>query len=271
MGKIICFDSDGCVMDTMEVKHRRCFGPCFLAEFCLTQWADTLQTRWNEINLYETTRGINRFKGLALILREVDAKYTPVPGLAALEQWTQESRELSEPALAAAIAAAPDGDGRACLEKALAWSRATNAAIAALPEDVKTAFPGAKEGLALVAAHARVAVVSSANRDAVYAEWSRCGLLDFVDEVLAQDSGTKADCLRRLCGEAAPADILMVGDAPGDRAAAEKNGVWFYPILARREAESWAAFPDAAAKFLRGEFGDVQADLQKKFEENLRK
>ena len=269
--KIICFDSDGCVMDTMEIKHRRCFGPCFLTEFGLTRWADELQARWNEINLYETTRGINRFKGLALILREVNTNYTAVPGLAALESWTQESRELSEPALAAAIAAAPAGDERACLKKALAWSRATNAEIAALPEEAKAAFPGAKEGLAIAHANARVTVVSSANRAAVDAEWSRCGLLPYVDEVMAQDAGTKADCLYRLCTEADPADILMVGDAPGDRAAAEQNNVWFYPILARHETESWAAFPDAAAKFLSGEFGEIQPELLEKFEENLRK
>ena len=24
---IVCIDSDGCAMDTMEVKHRTCFGP----------------------------------------------------------------------------------------------------------------------------------------------------------------------------------------------------------------------------------------------------
>ena len=114
-------------------------------------------------------------------------------------------------------------------------------------------------------------MVSSANRAAVDAEWSRCGLLPYVDEVMAQDAGTKADCLYRLCTEADPADILMVGDAPGDRAAAEQNNVWFYPILARHETESWAAFPDAAAKFLRGEFGEIQPELLEKFEENLRK
>lgn len=31
----------------------------------------------------------------------------------------------------------------------------------------------------------------------------------------------------------------MVGDAPGDRDAAEKNGVRFYPILVGHEGESW--------------------------------
>ena len=24
---LVCVDSDGCAMDTMEIKHRECFGP----------------------------------------------------------------------------------------------------------------------------------------------------------------------------------------------------------------------------------------------------
>lgn len=267
--KIICFDSDGCVMDTMEVKHHHCFGPCFIREWELDTWREPLLKRWNEINLYESTRGINRFKGLALILREVDKSYTPVPGLRALEQWTQTGSELSESALKDALEKLPEGENRACLAKALAWSRATNAAIEALPEEEKAAFPGAREGLAAAAAYAMVAVVSSANRDAVEAEWSRCGLLEYVDVVMAQDNGSKAECLRRLSERVAPENILMVGDAPGDRAAAEKNGVWFYPILARREAESWQRFPENAEAFLQGKYAQRQPELLAEFTANL--
>ena len=24
---LVCVDSDGCAMDTMDIKHKRCFGP----------------------------------------------------------------------------------------------------------------------------------------------------------------------------------------------------------------------------------------------------
>ena len=33
--------------------------------------------------------------------------------------------------------------------------------------------------------------------------------------------------------------VLMIGDAVGDARAAEKNGVWFYPVLVNWEEESW--------------------------------
>ena len=29
---LLCVDSDGCAMDTMNIKHFRCFGPCFADE-----------------------------------------------------------------------------------------------------------------------------------------------------------------------------------------------------------------------------------------------
>ena len=65
---LICVDSDGCAMDTMDIKHFRCFGPCMVEEWGLEEWATPILNRWNAINLYSGTRGINRFKGLAMAL-----------------------------------------------------------------------------------------------------------------------------------------------------------------------------------------------------------
>ena len=35
---IVCIDSDGCAMDTMNIKHYRCFGPCMIKEWGLEKW-----------------------------------------------------------------------------------------------------------------------------------------------------------------------------------------------------------------------------------------
>ena len=35
---LVCVDSDGCAMDTMDIKHYRCFGPCMVEEWNLQQW-----------------------------------------------------------------------------------------------------------------------------------------------------------------------------------------------------------------------------------------
>ena len=240
---LVCVDSDGCAMDTMDIKHFRCFGPCMVEEWGLEEWAQPILARWNEINLYTMTRGVNRFKGLAMALDEINAQYTAVEGLDELKAWAASAPELSNGALEKALPAAQGP----CLAKALSWSKKVNAAINALPESEKKPFDGAAAGLAAAHAAADVAVVSSANREAVEEEWARCGLLGSVDVLCCQDAGSKAACIAQLKAKGyAPDHILMVGDAPGDKAAAEKNGVWFYPILVRHEAESWAELVSTA-------------------------
>ena len=65
--------------------------------------------------------------------------------------------------------------------------------------------------------------------------------------------------------------VLMCGDAPGDLAAAEKCGVYFFPILVRRERESWGEFMDTAlSRLIDGSYGDAYAEQKKnEFIENL--
>ena len=47
---LICVDSDGCAMDTMDIKHICCFGPCMVEEWGLSEWEAPILKRWNEIN-----------------------------------------------------------------------------------------------------------------------------------------------------------------------------------------------------------------------------
>lgn len=264
---LVCVDSDGCAMDTMDIKHFRCFGPCMVEEWGLEKWTQPILARWNEINLYTMTRGVNRFKGLAMALDEINAQYTAIEGLDELKAWAASAPELSNGALEKALPAAQGP----CLAKALSWSKKVNAAINALPESEKKPFDGAAAGLAAAHAAADVAVVSSANREAVEEEWARCGLLGSVDVLCCQDAGSKAACIAQLKAKGyAPDHILMVGDAPGDKAAAEKNGVWFYPILVRHEAESWAELVSTAlARLTSGAYAPYGETLAEKFLANL--
>ena len=140
---LICVDSDGCAMDTMNCKHLQCFGPCMVAEFGLDARRAEWLARWNEINLYSMTRGINRFKALALILEEADAGGTKIDGVQDLRSWTDTAPELSEKTAEAMYAKT----GQPIFAKALAWSRAVNKAIAALPKTQVAAFPGAAQAL----------------------------------------------------------------------------------------------------------------------------
>lgn len=268
---LVCVDSDGCVMDTMNCKHFHCFCPCMVTEWGLEAWKNEILDRWNVINLFSMTRGINRFKGLAMALGEINEKYTPITGIAALQHWADTAPALSNDAVAGAAAEAADADAKLVFEKALSWSKAVNAAIVELDEALKVPYDGAKEGLAAAHTFADVAMVSSANRDAVEEEWGKFGLLEHTDIVLAQDVGSKAACIKEMLKFGYDLDkVVMIGDAPGDCDAAEKNGVYYYPILVNHEKESWdEAISTAFGKLRDGEYPDYGAKKKQEFLKNL--
>ena len=268
---LVCVDSDGCVMDTMNCKHFNCFGPCMVDEWELGQWREEILARWNVINLFSMTRGINRFKGLAVALGEIHERYMPIPGIRALQNWADTAPALSNDAVAKAAEEAEDPDAKLVLSKALAWSNAVNAAIVKLPEELKVPYDGAKEGLAEAHGFADVAMVSSANRDAVEEEWGKFGLLEHTDIVLAQDVGSKAACIAKMLTFGYdPQKVVMIGDAPGDCDAAQKNGVHYYPILVNHEKASWdEAISTAYPKLRAGDYATYGAEKKKAFLENL--
>ena len=268
---LVCVDSDGCVMDTMNCKHFHCFGPCMVAEWGLDTWKEAILDRWNVINLFSMTRGINRFKGLAMALSEIDAQYTPIEGIEALRHWADTAPVLSNDGVSKAAESAQDPAAKKILEKALRWSKSVNAAIVALDEALKVPYEGAKDGLAAAHAFADVAMVSSANRDAVEEEWGKFGLLEHTDIVLAQDVGSKAACIARMLQFGyAPDKVLMIGDAPGDCDAAEKNGVHYFPILVNHEKASWdEAIAVGFHKLQSGEYAAYGAEKKQEFLRNL--
>jgi phosphoglycolate phosphatase-like HAD superfamily hydrolase len=252
---LICVDSDGCVMDAMEPKHRLCFGPCLVDQWQLGPWRERVLARWNQLNLHTLHRGVNRFRGLALALTEIDRDLVPIPGVEEYASWTETAPTLSNDAVAAKAWRG------GCFAKALAWSQAVNRAIAALPPETIQPFPGAPAGLAAAHNAATVAVVSGANREALTAEWTRYDLLRRTDEIFAQDAGTKERCLQTLLARGfSSARALMVGDAPGDLEAARRCGVAFYPILPDHEAASWREFREIALpRLLAGQYEDYGA------------
>ncbi len=268
---LVCVDSDGCVMDTMNCKHFHCFGPRMVDEWNLDEWKEPILERWNVINLFSMTRGINRFKGLAMALAEIDKLYTSIQGIEHLVHWADTAPALSNDGVAKAAEEATDPDAKLILSKALSWSKAVNASIVELPEELKVPYEGAKEGLAAAHEFADVAMVSSANRDAVEEEWGKFGLLEYTDIVLAQDIGSKAACIKEMLKFGYDLNkVVMVGDAPGDSDAAKKNNVHYYPILVNHEKESWdEAIAVAFGKLQSGEYAEYGAKKEQDFLHNL--
>ena len=264
---IVCIDSDGCAMDTMNIKHIRCFGPCMIAEWDLQQWQDEILDSWNKVNLYTMTRGINRFKGLATALAEVNEKYKRIDGVEALVEWVKDAPELSNNAVEKMISV------NTIFEKALNWSKAVNESIEKLPQEEIKPFAGVEDAMKKIHEQCDIAVVSSANPEAVKAEWERFHLMEHVDLVCAQDMGTKAFCLGEILKKGYElSHVLMCGDAVGDMQAAASNGVLYYPICVNHENESWANITkEPFEKFIEGSYaGEFQDGVIKKFLDNLK-
>ncbi|SCP97995.1 Haloacid dehalogenase-like hydrolase [Anaerobium acetethylicum] len=264
---LVCIDSDGCVMDTMDIKHMACFGPCMVAEWNLEADQKEILERWNQINLFSETRGINRFKGLLMALEEIDKKYIPIENLDSLHHWVNTTDELSNASLQREI----EKTNSKCLIKALSWSESVNAAVKKIPEEKMLPFKGAEEGIHLAHDICDVAIVSSANQEAVLEEWTKHGLIKAVDILLAQNAGSKEYCIKKLLEYGYEKNhVLMVGDAPGDWDAANRNGVFFYPILAGKEEQSWSDLKEAIVQLIQGTFqGYYQNHLLEQFKSNL--
>lgn len=266
---LVCVDSDGCAIDSMDCKHIQCFGPCLVKEWGLEKYQNRILERWNSINLYTMTRGVNRFQGLAMMLREIHEQMTTIEDIDTLLQWVEETKELSNASLEREMERTKTGGES--LKKALSWSNAVNREIKKLPKERIRPFDGVKETLAYIHETCDVAIVSSANYEAVMEEWNRFGLLDYVDVVLAQNAGTKKVCIEKLLSYGyETGNVMMVGDAPGDQAAAQANGVFYYPILVGREVESWTDIRQALEGLQSGTYeGEYQDMLYRAFVENL--
>lgn len=267
--RIVCIDSDGTAMDAMNVKHFKCHGPRFIEEWGLEPYRDEVQAIWNDINLYESTRGVNRFIALVAILERLDGKRLAVEGLGELKAWVSSGAELSNSGLKRELARRESP----ILKKASAWSQAVNDSIARLTFEDKKPFGGVAEFLGFAAGKVDIAIVSSSNMDAILEEWGHYGMLERVSVVTSQEIGTKGECLARLARKGYGADqILMIGDADPDVEAARANGVGFYPILIDRERESWDRLRSLYLdEFIAGRFLALQGALMKEYRDNFGK
>ncbi|WP_027119737.1 HAD family hydrolase [[Mycoplasma] testudinis] len=265
---IICIDSDGCAMDTMNDKHFKYFGPFAVQEWKISNQKQFLMF-WNQVNLFSWTRGCNRFIGLYRTFELMHQFDPEVELLDELKKWCETSSSLSNTTLEKSIALNPSNQ----LQKALHWSYVVNEAIKA--NDVPAlAYRGVKEAFTAIAdANIKIAIVSSANKEAVLKEWQHNGLLNYVEHFYTQEQGTKKAAIADLLktSNLKTDRILMIGDSPGDYEAAEANGVLFYPILCNHEQDSWNTLKNCVLQqFASGEYNSkLAADYFSKFKANL--
>jgi len=266
---LIGIDSDGCVFDTMEIKHKECFAPMFIKHFNLQAASKYAREVWEFVNLYSKSRGVNRFPALSRSLNllrerpEVQARNVAIAETKALDRWIARENKLTNSTLKHEVEA---GDEE--LKPVLDWSVAVNKAIEEIVKGVPP-FPRFRESLATMTEKADVIVVSQTPTEALEREWEEHAIKEHVRLIAGQELGTKTEHLKFAAeGKYGAGKVLMIGDAPGDQKAAKNNHALFFPINPGREEESWERFErDALERFLAGRYaGDYERELVKEFE-----
>lgn len=265
----IGIDSDGCVFDTMETKHKECFTPMFVKYFHLQPVSKYAREAWDFVNLYSKTRGTNRFPALVRSLQllrerpEAMARGVKIMDTSALEAWVAKENKLTNATLAEEVK-----NGNKALEPVLEWSIAVNKMIADLVHGVPP-FPLFKESLQKMIQRADVVIVSQTPTEALQREWDEHDIARYVRAIAGQELGTKTEHIKCAAGRKYPdGRVLMIGDAPGDFKAAKANNALFFPINPGHEEQSWKRFYDEALdRFFNGTFaGDYEAKLVKEFD-----
>ena len=268
----IGIDSDGCVFDSMEIKHKECFAPMFIKHHKLQAVSKYAREVWDFVNLYSKTRGANRFPALVRALNllrersEVKSRKVNIPSYPALDDWIKRESKLGNATLEKEVK-----DGNEGLAHIKVWSDAVNNQVADIVHGVPP-FPLLRETLESSISQADMMVISQTPCDALEREWTEHNISQYVQKIAGQEMGTKTEHLKFAAVNKYESDkILMIGDAPGDHKAAKANGVLFYPILPGNEEYSWERLnKESLNRFFTGTYaGEYEEKLFSEFDDCL--
>jgi phosphoglycolate phosphatase-like HAD superfamily hydrolase len=267
---LIAIDSDGCAFDTMEIKHKECFIPNIIKYWQLQPVSKYARSAAEFVNLYSKWRGINRFPALLMTFDlleewpEVQKRKIKIPQAQSLREWVARETKLGNPVLEAEVNKTND----AILKQALEWSKAVNKTVADLVHHVPP-FPFVRESLKKISQWADIIVCSATPYEALRREWEEHDIAQYARLIAGQEMGSKKEHIQFASeGKYKKENILMIGDAPGDRKAAEGNKAKFFPINPGWEEQSWELFyKEAAERLQKGKYNaQYQAKLVEKFE-----
>jgi phosphoglycolate phosphatase-like HAD superfamily hydrolase len=266
-------DSDGCVFDTMEIKHKECFIPNIIKYWKLQAISKYARAAAEFVNLYSKWRGINRFPALTKtfeLLRdwpEPMRRGVKLINWTPLQNWIDSGATLGNPALEVEVAKTGDPILRLTLE----WSKAVNRSIAEMVEGVPP-FPFLRESVEKLSRRADIICVSATPGEALEREWQEHNIAKYAAVICGQEMGSKKEHLKLAAGGKYEKDcVLMIGDAPGDLSAARANGALFFPVNPGHEEASWERFNrEAIERFFKHTYaGAYEAALIAEFEKLL--
>jgi phosphoglycolate phosphatase-like HAD superfamily hydrolase len=241
----IGIDSDGCVFDSMDIKHKECFIPLFIKYFNLNQISKFAAEAWEFVNLHSHSRGCNRFIGLIrsmdllAVRKEIVFQKNDIMNLDGVREWIKKGIALCNSNLKKEIehpGAFPD------LKIAYNWSIDVNNKIE--QKDI-IPFQSVGENLINMKNNSDIMVISQTPSEEIIREWKSYGIDIFPAIIAGQEYGGKKNQIFHASnGKYKNEKILMIGDSIGDLEAAKANNVLFFPIIPGKEEECWKLFGD---------------------------
>ncbi|MCP4713268.1 MAG: HAD family hydrolase [Planctomycetes bacterium] len=269
----VAIDSDGCVFNSMELKHKECFIPNTIKHWHLQPISKYARRAAEFVNLYSRWRGINRFPALIKVFDllqqwdQVQQTNTPIPPAGSLRGWIARESKLANPTLQSEL----QRTGDPILQQTLQWSQAVNAAITEMVHHLPP-FQHVLQSLEKISTHADIIVCSATPGQALRREWRQHKIAPFVKAIAGQEMGAKSQHLADATGQCYQKHhILMIGDAPGDLNAARDNHALFYPIIPGSEVRCWKKLHEEIFDiFIRGQYaGDCEQQLITEFKKHL--
>lgn len=269
----IGIDSDGCVFDTMEVKHKEFFTPNVVKYFGLFAISKYVRETWDFVNLYSVTRGTNRFPALVRAMDllkerpEIIEMGFRLPDMEPLREWIMKETKLGNPVFREYVKNNP----HPALIPVLNWTMAVNEDIGKWLRNTPP-FSFARKSIEKISTCADAIVVSQTPLEALTREWEEHDINKYVRAIAGQELGTKTEHIAMAARGKYPDDhILMIGDAPGDFKAARENGALFFPVVPGHENKSWKLFFDEGLeKFISGKYkGKYEDHLINEFQKSL--
>lgn len=266
-------DSDGCVFDSMEIKHKECFIPNIIKYWELQPISKYAREAAEFVNLYSQWRGFNRFPALVKVfelLREhpVVQKYKiQILDDSSLIAFIESDLPLGVPSLKEEYERTKDP----VLGKAVEWSKGVDSAVEDIAKGV-ICFGDVPRTLKKFKEHADIVVVSSTPHDAILREWEEHDIAKYTSAIAGQEMGNKKTQLEKTTTDNYDKKrVLMIGDAPGDMKSAHAVGARFYPIIPGQEEASWEKlYNEIADMFLNDEYADtLEQELIDEFNKNL--
>ena len=197
---LVCIDSDGCLLDNMELKHKECFCPAVVNVWNLQGASKYVREVHEWVNLYSRSRGWNRFPAVVRTLElsyarpELKERGYIMPNLKPLKKWIEETPVLSAVAIDEYARKCPDCDP--LLLQAAQWSREVDANIAHIVRNILP-FPGVREAVLKLREFADVVVVSATPHDSLVRELTAVGIAPLMTAIAGQELGTKSQSIRK--------------------------------------------------------------------------